>query len=442
MADTIPDVEKWIMEHSTMLNAWRQTRHQLPEVGWTEIMATFSIVEHLKSLNGDVSYGKTFIDTKSRQGMINEQEWDRAAERAEENGVPASFIAELEQGHTGAVIQFDTGRSGPYVAYRVDIDALPIKESKDAAHEPVKNEFQSQIPGAMHACAHDGHTAIGLGIATYISEHLQDLIGRITVIFQPAEEGSRGAKAVVNKGWLDDVDYFLSGHIGIASLAVGEIAATSSEFLATTKFNVSFHGTSAHAGAKPEEGCNALLAAATAATQLHAVPRHSAGASRINAGYLNAGSGRNIIADTAELHGETRGSTTDINAFMIKEARRIIEASALMHNVDYQFTIVGQGEAAVCDEEWKQWVPAALQNSRLITNVHASMAVGASEDVTVMMNHVQKQGGKATYMIFGTPLKAGHHHPAFDFDEKVLQTAAAACLQPLVTQIWTASEEK
>ncbi|TSB47478.1 amidohydrolase [Alkalicoccobacillus porphyridii] len=434
---TTISVEKWVNNHRDLLKSWRQTRHQLPEVGWTEIIATYTITQHLKNLHGRVIYGKELIDTNSRQGMVSEVEWQEAATRAEEHGVPASFIEELDTGHTGALIQFDTGSPGPHVAYRFDIDALPIKESDDASHEPRKQDFPSQIPGAMHACAHDGHAAIGLGVASFISEHLNQLTGTITVIFQPAEEGSRGAKAIVNKGWLDRVDYFISGHIGISSLSVGEIASTTHSFLATTKFNVSFQGVSSHAGAKPEEGRNALLAAATAATQLHAVSRHSGGASRINVGSLHAGSGRNIIADTAELQGETRGSTTEINEFMIKEAKRIIQAAALMYDVEAHIEIVGQGEAADCDEEWKQWIPASLQGSELITNVLPTMAVGASEDVTVMMNRVQQNGGKATYMIFGTPLAAGHHHPAFDYDENVLAIAVTACLHPLVTQIWS-----
>lgn len=127
------------------------------------------------------------------------------------------------------------------------------------------------------------HTAIGLGLAHVLKQYAAQLNGVIKLIFQPAEEGTRGARAMVAAGVVDDVDYFTAIHIGDRR-AGGTVVCGGDNFMATTKFDVQFSGVAAHAGGKPEDGRNALLAAAQAALGLHAIPPHSAGASRVNVG--------------------------------------------------------------------------------------------------------------------------------------------------------------
>lgn len=135
----------------------------------------------------------------------------------------------------------------------------------------------------------------------------------------------RGAHAMVESGIVDDVDYMLGAHFGFKMRKTGTVACNVTGFLATSKYDARFQGVPAHAGAAPEQGKNALLAAACATLNLHAISRHSAGASRINVGRLDAGSGRNVIGDKALLCLETRGATSEINAFMETEAQRIIK---------------------------------------------------------------------------------------------------------------------
>lgn len=433
-------IDNYIQKLLPKLKEWRRHFHQYPEVGWTEIYTTYVITQELKKLSGTVIYGKELTKSDARQGLPNEEVLAKAEKKAEELQVPKEFIKQTEGGHTGALIQFDGKEKGPHVCYRVDIDALPITETSADSHFPNKENFASIFPGKMHACGHDGHITLGLGLATFLSEHPEEWNGTVTIIFQPAEEGSRGAKAVVENGWLDDVDYFMSGHIGITNMKAGTIAATATKFLATTKFDVTFTGVSSHAGAKPEEGGNALLAAAATTIHTQGISRHSKGETRINIGELNAGSGRNVIADYAKIIGETRGSSTEVNQFIMNEAERMIEASAAMYGVDSQIEYTGEGMAAECDAEWTQWITSALEESNLVEHVEPSKEVGASEDATVMINHVQKQGGKATYMVFGTELAAGHHHPSFDYEEGMFGPALAAFVYPLVNSIWKEKE--
>ncbi|PPA70310.1 amidohydrolase [Jeotgalibacillus proteolyticus] len=414
------------------MKTWRRELHQFPETGWTEYVTTYRIYEILKELDFTLFTGKDAIHSSSRMGVPTQEELGEAVKRAKEAGADEAFLSKLEGGHTGVVAVLDTGKAGPHTALRFDIDALPIHEAEEAVHFPAEKGFSSSRKGAMHACAHDGHTAIGLATASFLSRHRQELKGKFTLLFQPAEEGSRGAKSMVDKGWLDDVDYFLGGHIGIEDLQIGQIAATADQFLATTKFDVRFHGKASHAGKRPEEGKNALLAAASCVQSLFAISPHSGGATRLNIGTLTAGSGRNIVPDHAIFTGETRGETNELNEYVFSEAKRIIHSSADLWQVEAELIEAGHGTAARCDDIFPELVSRAAKQSSFLTEVLPVIALGASEDVTHMINRVQEKGGKATYMIFGTPLKEGHHHPRFDFNEEVLKTGLLAFLTVLI----------
>ncbi|WP_209121295.1 amidohydrolase [Alkalihalobacillus sp. BA299] len=410
-------------EIDDVLVDWRRLFHKHPEEGWLEYHTTYVLGKELSKLDFSLFVGKDALISEQRMGVPDGKKLAQAEERARDLGVPEDWMEKMTEGHTGLVAQWDTGKVGPHVAFRFDIDALPILESDDESHTPQQTGFRSVHKGSMHACAHDGHAAIGLGVAHFIHRFQKQLKGKFTLLFQPAEEGSRGAKAMVEKGWLDDVDYFLSGHIGVLSLNIGSVAATTSGFLATTKINVTFHGKSAHAGMAPHEGKNALLAAASATTHLQAITRHGQGATRVNVGLLKAGSGRNIISDNGYMELETRGETTELNEFMVEETKRILQATAQLHNVTVEIDIVGQGISAECDSMWVDRLEQSCESSSTIKNVISSMRIGGSEDVTYMIERVQQRGGKATYMIFGTPLANGHHHPQFDYDEEVLPIA-------------------
>jgi aminobenzoyl-glutamate utilization protein A len=428
----IEKIEPFLKEHTKSLIDLRRELHQYPEVAWTEYVTTFKIGRILESLGYDLAIGKEAIKSEARLGFPLEEESKKQEKRAVEAGVPAEWLEKMKGGHTGLVAKINTGRPGKHVAMRFDIDGLPIKESRSKEHSPLEKNFVSEREGFMHSCGHDGHTAIGIGVAQFIKENLESLSGHFTLLFQPAEEGGRGAKTMVEAGWLDDADLFLSGHIGIHDLPAGAIAASTTNFLATTKINVSFHGKSAHAGLQPNQGRNALLAAAAASLHLNGITRHQDGATRINIGKLEAGSGRNIIADYARMEIETRGETTELNDYMAEEAGRIIQASADLYAVRAETEVAGTAISSKCDKELIQLIVEACSDSTLISEIIPSLPLGASEDVTFMIDHVQKQGGLATFLIFPSPLPAGHHHPSFDFDEKVIPCAIDAFLRTVI----------
>lgn len=422
-------LDAFLLEQRESLVNWRRTLHRYPEVGWTEYRTTYLIGEELEALGFDLSMGRDVCESSERMGVPDSTTLSRHEQRAGEAGVPEQWMREMEGGNTGLVARWDTGREGPHLALRFDIDALEIRESDEQTHPPAAGKFRSSREGVMHACGHDGHAAIGIGVAKFIRRYQEILNGRITLIFQPAEEGGRGAKAMVEKGWLDNVDYFLSGHIGIRPLELGEVAATTSDFFCTTKIDALFRGRSAHAGGEPHRGKNALLAAASAALHLHGISRHGEGATRINVGRLVAGTGRNVVPDQAKLQLETRGASEELDEYMVGETKRIIRAAASLYDLEEDIEIVGRATDAVCDEEWVSIVEQVCASSQKITRVLPHARFGVSEDVTFMIDRVQQRGGKATYLLFGTPISEGHHHPKFDYQEDVLSIATETLIR-------------
>lgn len=325
----------------------------------------------------------------------------------------------MEGGYTAVIGVLKGKMAGPTVAFRFDMDALPVTESTDSDHFPQLNGFRSKYEGNMHACAHDGHTAIGLGLAEKLADG--NFSGTVKLIFQPAEEGVRGAYSIVQKGILDDVDHIYCLHLG-TDVPLGEFHGGSSGFLASTKMAAHFHGVSSHAGASPEKGKNALLGAATALLNIHAIPRFSSGSTRVNVGVLNGGTAANIIPAHAKMIIETRSVTEEANAEMEKRVRNIVAHSAGMHELEHEIEIIGQAITIRCDQELVELAMEEARNVDGFSTIEACRKSGSagSEDASFMIRRVQDNGGKGTYMIIGTDIPAPHHHPKFDIQEEVL----------------------
>lgn len=398
--------------------ALRRDFHKHPEVGFTEFRTAAKVVEILTALGYHVTYGEEAMDGGSRRGLPSEKQLEEAYARALRDGANPQILEKMRGGYT-AVIGVLQGRTpGPTTAFRFDMDALPIQESADSDHFPNAAGFASVYEGTMHACAHDAHTAIGLGLAEKLAD--RNFAGTVKLIFQPAEEGVRGAYAIVQKGIVDDVDAIFCFHLG-TNVPLGEFHGGSAGFLASTKMAVHFHGVSSHAGAAPEKGRNALLGAATALLNIHAIPRFSSGSTRINVGILEGGTAANIIPSYAKMVLETRSVSEEVNQELENRVRTIVAHSAAMHELRHEIEVIGAATTISCDPEL---VDAALEEARQVEGFHTFKAVEASslgsEDASFLIRRVQERGGKGTYMIIGTDLPAPHHHPKFDIQEEVL----------------------
>jgi aminobenzoyl-glutamate utilization protein A len=176
----------------------RRHLHTMPEEGWSEFRTTAFIIETLRSYGYEVLTGKKVINPDNCLGR-SQKVVDAGIAYAREHGVSEELLAEMD-GLTGCVGVLDTGRPGPTLAVRFDIDCVPVTESTDADHIPAKEGFASTRPGLMHACGHDAHTSTGLALAHWVADHKDELKGRFKILFQPAEEGVRGAAGTTSKG--------------------------------------------------------------------------------------------------------------------------------------------------------------------------------------------------------------------------------------------------
>ena len=398
----------------------RRDFHKYAEPGWQEMRTSSIIARQLTELGYEVLVGEQVCLRSARMGVPAEAVLENAYQRALEQGADEEFVKATRGGMTGVIGILRCGE-GPTVALRFDIDALGVYESEDEDHFPAAEGFASVNSGVMHACGHDGHAVSGLGVAQVLMQIKEQLHGTVKLIFQPSEEGVRGAKSIVEKGHLDDVDFFLGAHTTAADAEGSDVTPGSTGALATGKYDVVFTGRAAHAGGEPHLGRNALQAAAAAVMSLYGIPRHGAGASRINVGKLVAGSGRNVIADEAFMELEVRGVSTEINDYMCHHAMQILEHTAAMYECTVEIREMGGAEAMFCTPELMERV-AKISAEKLGLKVSENLLedMGGSEDVSYMTNRVQKNGGQATFIRVRSPQKAGAHNRKYDFDESYI----------------------
>jgi len=400
------------------LVALRRDLHRRPEPAWCEFYTTARIVEAVRAVGVDALHvGPDVLGDGARMAVPDDETLAEWYDRALEAGADESIVEQLAGGYTGLIAELHRGE-GPTVALRVDVDGLPREESADADHVPAAEGFRSENPGAMHACGHDAHAAIGVGVLRAIAERADEggFSGTLKVIFQPAEEQAGGGRAVAESGHLDDVDYLLAVHVGLDH-PTGEIVAGIGGFLAVAQLEAEFTGEPAHAGGHPERGVNANQALAAAVQNLYAIPRHAAGATRVNAGVIEGGTAPNIVAERARLVGEVRGETTRLMEYMDERARDVLEGAATMHGCDLEVTADGRAPSAESDEELRAIVGSVARANEDVERVLDRDDLGGSEDATYLMRRVQEAGGLATYVGVGTDHPGGHHTATFDVDE-------------------------
>lgn len=400
----------------------RRHLHTMPEEGWSEFTTTAFIVGKLREYGYEVLLGKKVINPDNCLGR-NLKVVEAGLKLARENGVSEELLAEMD-GLTGCVGVMDTGRPGPTLAIRFDIDCVPVTESTEDCHIPAREGFISKRSGLMHACGHDAHTSTGLAVAHWFADNVDQMNGKIKILFQPAEEGVRGAAGMAASGILDDADYFLGAHIAMMCKS-GEVSVNPYGFLCTTKLDVTYTGRPAHAGVEPNAGHNAMAAACNAFVQLLGIARHGSGMTRINVGQLVAGEGRNVIPSHAVMKMEVRGETGEINQYMYDSAVNIIKGCALSQNCEYTIEKMGEAVDLTNDPELVKVLTEAVGNVEGMTARQDPMNFGGSEDATILARRVQAHGGKAAFFVLGADRPSGHHTAKFDIDEKALDKGLA-----------------
>ena len=397
----------------------RRDLHERPEIGWREFYTTGRIVEEIEAIGPDELYIGREVHSDERLRPPTDDQLASARERARETGVDEEVLSKVEDGYTGALAVLRKGE-GPTVLLRVDIDGLPQSESDDPEHLPAAEGFGSRYEERMHACGHDAHAAIGVGVLEAVKE--SDFAGTFKLLFQPAEELGAGAASVVDGGHLADVDSLFAVHVGL-DVETGVVYPGIESFLAVNGFEATFEGAPAHAGNSPHEGANAVQALSTAVGNLYAIPRHGDGATRINVGEIEGGTATNIVPESASLRGEVRGTTTELQEYVADHAARTIRSAAELHDCDVDVEFGDGTPSCECTDALVDAVSAAAAAHDATVTPDEGDALGGSEDATRLMRAVQRNGGDATYVGFGASNPTGHHTATFDVDEAVIPLA-------------------
>lgn len=378
-------LQKESMKRQPDLILWRHKFHAIPELSFEELKTTEEILRILKELG--LAIRKVGVAGKK----------------------------------TGVVAEIEGAGPGPCIALRADIDALPVTEESN-------KEYSSRHPGIMHACGHDGHIAILLGVASIMKKRAKHFKGRLRFIFQPSEESDKsGAKAMIDEGALDGVSSIFglhlwqpiqSGHVGYAS---GTIMA------ACDKFEITIQGKGGH-GAYPHTAMDPIVAASCVINDLQSIvsreidPLETA---VVTVGKVEAGTVSNVIPEKAFLTGTLRSLSENVRKHLQESVIRIAEHTSISHRCSSETKIIEGYPSTSNDPECTKTCVSVVEKILGKECVHEIKPSMGADDMGIFLERVP---GCYFFLGTGNPEKGliyPHHHPRFDIDDDVLPLGVA-----------------
>ncbi|MEP0006640.1 MAG: amidohydrolase [Balneola sp.] len=376
---------------------WRRYFHENPELSNREFNTAKKIAEHLESLGLEV---------------------------------------QTEIAHTGVVGILKGGKPGPVVALRADIDALPVIERTDVPFKStVMGEYQGNEVGVMHACGHDTHIAILMGVAQILTEMKGDLKGTVKFIFQPAEEGAPkgeegGAELMVKEGVLKnpDVDAIFGLHIS-DDTPVGEIEYRPKGIMASVNsFDIKVTGKQAH-GSAPWGGIDPIVTSAQIINNIQTIVSRSMPLTRqaavVTVGVINGGVRNNIIPEEVTMQGTIRALDEEMRQLIFKRLETVVQNTAESNGAVAELTINKGYPITYNDPELTTQMLSTLEETAGKENVKLINAITGAEDFSFFQNEIPGLyffvGGKAP-----DREASGHHTPDFYIDESGLKLGVRA----------------
>ncbi|WP_371320139.1 amidohydrolase [Chengkuizengella axinellae] len=363
---------------------WRRHLHMNPELSFQESETTQFIFDKLS-------------------------EWGINAIKSKNNGVIGTIYGD---------------KSGPTVALRADIDALPIQDEK-------KVRYASQKKNIMHACGHDGHTASLLSIAKILQEDRSELTGNVRLIFQPAEEQyPGGALSIIEDGALEDVDVIYGVHLwtplqtGIASSVAGPIMASVDEF------KIKVIGKGGHAGL-PHDTVDSTLVGAQLVVQLQSIVSRMINPIEpavVSVGSFHSGESFNIISSLCTIKGTVRTFNDKIRAYIQERFTHICKQIGELYGAEIELDYINVYPPVVNHKNETNRFIKMKESEIVHAEISTSPLIMAGEDFSY---YLKKVPGCFMFVGAGNEEKGmnfPHHHPKFDFDERAMKNAVELLL--------------
>jgi amidohydrolase len=366
-----------IADYAEEMTVWRRHLHQHPELSF------------------DCHETAAFVVARLREFGVDEIH----------EGIATSGVVALIRG----------AASGPVIGLRADMDALPIQEETGVAHASTR-------PGKMHACGHDGHTAMLLGAAKYLAE-TRNFAGTVALIFQPAEEHGGGAEVMVREGV---IERFGIGEVyalhNAPGTGVGDFYTTPGPIMAAVdEFTIHIKGLGGH-GAMPHETRDPVVAACGIVQAIQTIVSRNHHALKdlvVSVTQIHTGSADNIIPETAWINGTVRTFDKAVQAMVMERMAAIVEGQALAYGVQARLDYQVYYPATVNDPDKTAFAAGVAAEVGGSVNAEAGREMGA-EDFAYFL---EKRPG--SYLFIGNGETAGLHHAAYDFDDRTAPYGAS-----------------
>lgn len=373
-------LEPYTEHNYNQMVAWRRYLHQYPELSFQEKQTSAWVQKQLEEIGCEVTRCK------------------------HSHGLTVTIKGEKE---------------GPVVALRADMDGLPIQDEKDV-------DYASKVPGVMHACGHDAHTAVLLAIAQFYNQHRHLLEGQRRLIFQPAEElAPGGAASMIAEGALQDVDVIYGVHLW-TPLQYGKVATKAGNFMsAVDDFSVEIKGLGGHGGV-PHHTVDAIIIGSSIVQGLQTIVSRNINPispAVVTVGTFQAGHANNVIAERCLIKGTIRTFDEESRQIAQQKVERTIQKICELHGATSRYELKKGYPAVVNDEHEANRVLEVAQVVVGADNTELAAPIMIAEDFAFYLKEVP-----GCFMFVGAGnveigASYAHHHPRFDLDERSMKLA-------------------